>query len=325
MTEKKGSLKTIYVNKNTIYSLIFFLLSFLLSIFISPFYVLGDQFHYIEYYESSRGLSLLETYFLQITSLGSADPGYSLIVWLSSNAISKNLLNSLANALLALLLFKMLRKYKYPTWFFVGMLFSFYMFVLFFAAERLKFAAIVLLVAFFYKNFFTRAFFILLASLFHAQSLFALALIGIHAITRKNLLINIFKFQNLIAVIFITTIISIFLMLSYELIFEKFITYTSYDVLNLVKPIALGSISLIFMRDKYFALSCFIFFSVACFILGTERIIMMQFIFTMLFLDHRDKNQAFILLILFLYLFLKNLDFIYKIFLCGEGFLCTVY
>jgi len=325
MIEEKGYIRKILINKSTIHAYIFFIFTFLTSIFITNFYILGDQFHYIEFYESSKDLSLLDTYILQLTSIGSADPGYSLIIWLFSDLVSKNLLISLANALLALLLFKILRNFKYPTWFFVGMLLSFYMFVLFFAAERLKFAAIVILVAFFYKNFFTRAFIILLASLFHAQSLFALALIGIHAVTRKNLLPNIFKFGNFLAFIFIASFISIFLMFAYELIYEKFIAYTSYDFLSLAKPIALGSISLIFMRDKFFALSCFIFFLVTCFILGTDRIIMMQFIFTMLFLDHRDKNQVLVLSTLFLYLFLKNLDFIYKIFLCGEGFLCTAY
>ena len=325
MTEKKGYLKTIFVNKNTIYALSFFLFTFLLSIYIAQFYVSGDQFHYIEFYELSKGLSLLDTYILQLTSIGSADPGYSLIIWLSSNFISKNLLISLANASLAVLLFKILRKFKYPTWFFVGMLLSFYMFVLFFAAERLKFAAILILIAFFYKTFFTRALIILLASFFHAQSLFVLVLLGIHAVTRNSLLLNIFKLGNFIAFILIAAFIYIFSIFTYDLIYEKFIAYTSYDLLSLAKPIALGSISLIFMRDRLFASSCFVFFLIACFILGTDRIIMMQFIFTMLFLDHRDKNQVFVLSILFLYLFIKNLDFVYKIFVCGEGFLCAAY
>ena len=108
--------------------------------------------------------------------------------------MSKNLLISLANALLALLLFKILRKFEYPTWFFVGMLLSFYMFVLFFAAERLKFAAIIILLAFLQKLFY-KSFHYFVSIAFHAQSLFALALIGIHAVTKKNLLPNIFKFR----------------------------------------------------------------------------------------------------------------------------------
>tara|TARA_Y100000766_G_scaffold285516_1_gene309685 strand:- start:7188 stop:8132 length:945 start_codon:yes stop_codon:yes gene_type:complete len=313
------------IYKDSLYAFSFFLLTLLISLFISQYYISGDQYVYIDFYEASRGLSLAETYILQITALGSGDIGYSLVIWLFSDILEKNFLMSAANAFLAFILFKLLRKNNYPIWFAVGVLLSFYIFVLFFAAERLKFAAIIVVVAFFYKSFFKRSLIILFASLFHAQALFVLALVIIYELTRNNFISNIFKFKNLIAFVFISFTIFIFFILGFEIIVQKFNAYSSYEIFSLAKPTALGLLSIVFMRDKFFAVSSSFFFLLSCFILGTERIVMIQFIFVILFLDHNSKNQIFTLFLLFSYLFLKNIDFIYKIFICGEGFVCMPY
>lgn len=317
--------KKIIVNLSTLNTFFFFITTFCISLLFSGLYIKGDQIAYIDFYEASKGLSYIETYILQIYSIGSADLGYSILIWLFSDFVSKNIFISLANAILGVLLYKILKKYNYPIWLYVGLMLSFYMFVLFFAAERLKFAAIFVLIAFFYESFFKRCFVILVATLFHAQALFVLALVIIYELTRNTFISNIFKFKNLIAFAFIFSAILIFFILGFEIIFEKFNAYSSYEIFSLAKPIALGLISIVFMRDKFFAISSSVFFLLSCFVLGTDRIVMIQFIFVILFLNHNSKNQVFILFLLFSYLFLKNIDFIYKIFICGEGFVCMPY
>lgn len=313
------------IHKDSLYAFSFFSFILLISLFLSQYYISGDQYAYITFYEASKGLSFIDTYILQIASLGSADIGYSLIIWLFSDILGKNFLMSVANAFLALILFKLLRKNNYPIWFAIGMLLSFYIFVLFFAAERLKFAAIIVAIAFFYKSFFKRSLIILFATLFHAQALFALALVIIYELTRNSFISNIFKFKNLILFALISSATLIFIILGFEIIVQKFNAYSSYEIISLAKPFALGLISIVFMRDKFFALSSLVFFLLSCFVLGTDRIVMIQFIFVILFLDHNSKNQIFTLLLLFSYLFFKNIDFIYKIFICGEGFVCMPY
>ncbi len=321
----KFARKKIIVDLSTLNTFFFFVATFFISLLFTGFYIKGDQSIYIEFYEASKGLSFLETYILQISTMTSSDLGYSVLIWLFSDIVSKNIFISLSNAIFGVLLYKLLKKYNYPTWLYVGLILSFYMFVLFFAAERLKFAAIFVTIAFFYKSFLSRSLIILFASFFHSQALFALALVIIYEVTRASFISNIFKLKNLIIFIFFSVIALTFALLSFEFIFERFIAYSSFEFSNLVKPFVLGLISVTFMRDRFFAISSTLFFLISCFVLGTDRIIMMQFIFVILFLNHNSKNQIFVLFILFSYLFLKNIDFIYKIIICGEGFVCMPY
>ena len=322
---KKGNSLSILIDKNSIYSFGFCLFALLISFIVSGFYISGDQYHYINFYESSRDLTLIEVYALQLTSLGSADPGYSFLVWLFSSFVSKDTFISVANAILAFLLYKVLRKYRYPKWFIVGMLLSFYMFVLFFAAERLKFGVMFVLIAFLYKTFSARAAIILIASLFHVQALFALIMLCLHGATRTTFFYNLFKWKNFLSIILIALATSTFIFLAIDQIYAKFLAYSSYELLSLIKPIALGSIGIIFFRDKFYAILTLIFFLALCFMLGTDRVIMMQFMLTLLLLDYNNKIQALVILILFIYLFFKTIDFVYKIYVCGEGFLCLPY
>ena len=321
----KFARKKIIVDLSTLNTFFFFIVTFCISLLFKSFYVKGDQYIYIEFYEASKGLSFLEIYILQISSMTSSDLGYSVLILIFSDLVSKNTYISLSNAILGALLYKLLKKYNYPTWLYIGLILSFYMFVLFFAAERLKFAAIFVIIAFFYKSFLKKSLILLFAAFFHTQAVFALALVIIYEVTRADFISNIFKLKNLIIFTFFSLITAFFLALSFEFIFEKFLQYSSYELLSLVKPFALGLISITFMMDKFFAISSTLFFLISCFILGTDRIIMMQFIFVILFLNHNSKNQIFVLFILFSYLFIKNIDFIYKILICGEGFVCMPY
>ncbi len=139
---------SLFLSKETFNSYIIFFGIFVFTLIISQLYVSGDQAAYNDFYQSSKGLNLINTYQRQIVILGSADIGYSLIIWMVSDLISKNIFMSISNGILAVLVYKLTRNLDLPIWFFVGIIFSFYALVLFFAAERLKFAAIFVCYAF---------------------------------------------------------------------------------------------------------------------------------------------------------------------------------
>ena len=138
-----------YIKKTTLYSFLIFFTIFFSTLYLSGFYVSGDQLGYIKLYEASKGQSLLDIYLKQILTVSSADIGFSIILWIFSDLLPKNVFMSLSNGIFSVLIYKLTVRLNYPKWFFIGLILSFYTLVLFFAAERLKFASIILTLAFF--------------------------------------------------------------------------------------------------------------------------------------------------------------------------------
>ena len=316
---------SLFLSKETFKSYIIFFGIFAFTLIISPLYVSGDQAAYNDFYQSSKGLNLIDTYQRQIVILGSADIGYSLIIWMVSDLISKNIFMSISNGILAVLVYKLTRSLDLPIWFFVGIIFSFYALVLFFAAERLKFAAIFICYAFLWRGLFSRSIILILASIFHLQAIIALLLVYLHSLSRKSFILNLFKIRNYFTSAIILSIILIFGFVAFDYFMTKLLDYLSFDPINLIKPFILGIILILCLKDKLYAFLISFSFILACLIIGTDRIIMVQFIITLFLLNHRNPFDMSILLILFFYLFIKSIEFVTKIAICGEGFLCQIY
>ena len=317
--------RSLFLSKDTLISYVIFFGIFVFTLIISHLYISGDQAAYNDFYQSSKGLNLIDTYYQQIITLGSADIGYSLIVWMVSDLISKNVFMSMSNGLLAVLVYKLTRRLDYPKWFFIGVIFSFYALVLFFAAERLKFAAIIICFAFLCRSLFSKSIILILASIFHLQAIIVLFIVYLHILTRKSFILNLFKIKSYITSTIIFSIIFLFGVAAFDFFVGKLFDYLSFDPINLLKPLILGIILILSLKDKLYAFLISAFFIMTCLIIGTDRIIMMQFILTLFLLNYKNSFDMIVLLTLFFYLFLKSIDFVIKIALCGEGFLCQIY
>ncbi len=125
-------------------------LVFCISLWLSPYYVDGDQYHYIRIYEAMANKPFLEAatfYFREFSFTPEAT--HFFFSWLLAYAgLPKFLAMSLVNALMAGVLAKILLDRRVHP--FIVVLFittNFYLYVLYFAGERLKFGFIFLFLA----------------------------------------------------------------------------------------------------------------------------------------------------------------------------------
>lgn len=144
---------------------------FIASLIILPYFVGGDQVHYIRVYYELSNLGLIEGYIFYNLSLSSYEFVHFFLSWFFSRVMDKNLFIALFNAILALSVILIFDKRR--VYFFVTVLFmvsNFYLLVLFFSAERLKFGTIFFLLSVYYfdriKIF---SFFVLISVSAHAQ------------------------------------------------------------------------------------------------------------------------------------------------------------
>lgn len=127
------------------------LITFFLSIFLGDLYVGGDQVHYRNVYEVIPAMGVKEAFEYYNRTLSSVEPVYFLLVWLFGGWVPKVVFMALANVVLVHAVWLCCLKERVSASVFLFFCISnFYFFVLFFAAERLKFGAIF----YFYSYFF---------------------------------------------------------------------------------------------------------------------------------------------------------------------------
>ena len=122
-------------------------LVFIFSLLIYPHYTLGDQFFYRNFYASALDFGFIQSYIYYQSVLGSAEPGYFLLIRLFSGFIQKDILMSFLNGFLAYILIFWAQKNKVSWLAITPLFFNFYLFVLFFSAERLKLGILFLMLA----------------------------------------------------------------------------------------------------------------------------------------------------------------------------------
>lgn len=118
---------------------------FLLSLWLMPYYVNGDQTHYRRVYAELATLDLGDALEFYSLALSSNEWVHFALSWIFSRYVDKDLFISAFNSILAYAGMSLLRKWgASPTLAVTIALTNFYFLVLYFAAERLKFAFIFL-------------------------------------------------------------------------------------------------------------------------------------------------------------------------------------
>ena len=141
------------IRKPFLYATIYSGWIFVISLYISPYYIDGDQFYYRDFYKYCfyESLTLVQQFDCYQKTLSSTEPGYFLISKLANTFFDKDLYIALANSILtfvvSLLVFKHYKVVWHRNLFLVLILTNYYLVVMFFAAERLKFSFIFLAVA----------------------------------------------------------------------------------------------------------------------------------------------------------------------------------
>lgn len=301
---------------------------YLWSVFIFDYYISGDQIVYTRFYREAVGLGFAETWFLQQSLLGSGEPGFAFIVSLASKYFSKIEFMSLSNGLLGALLFLSVKDRRAAWLIFLVIIFNYYISVLLFATERLKFAVIIALIILNMRESNLKNFLLLLPTLFHFQYILMIPVIfiGLYQKELNRLTVNL-SFQFSLAKTFVICcfMLGAIILLSRfrEPVVAKFLAYAGRtDLYDLLRVILMSGFLVSVSRFKFTSLLVALYFIFWVAVLGSERIIIMEvaYIFAVIRLTDMYKAAAFLLI--GTYFMFKTGQFYMYISACGHGFLC---
>lgn len=163
---------------------------FLLSLMIGPMHYDGDQLHYTDAYHSVVGLEFLDAYDEYRRYIDSAEFVHFVVVWAAANfGFDKNIVMSASNAVLANLLARLFLRWGVRGWLTLIFCFTnFYILVLYFTTERLKFAFIfILLSALYWNRLPLRLAFLATAAFAHFQVLIGYSGVALLSLRRGRL------------------------------------------------------------------------------------------------------------------------------------------
>ena len=162
------------IKYNTLIQILVVIFTFIMSIIITPLYYEGDQIGYTNAYNDMRGTNITDGFFIYQNNITTIEPIHFGLTWFFANiGFDKNIIMSLANCLLSLLVVKIFQKFKTNNFIIIAIVLSnFYLYVLYFSAERLKFSFIFLSLAVInFKNRKLLILFLLLSIFTHLQNI----------------------------------------------------------------------------------------------------------------------------------------------------------
>ena len=300
------------------------LLIFFISIFLGSLYLEGDQSSYIFTYEGLRGKGIVEAYIFYVFYLSSAEFIHFLLSWISSNlGFSKLFIMSLSNVFLSYLIIKLFDRLKVNfALTSIFLLSNFYLFVLFFAAERLKFGFIFFLISILYsKRFFPL--FAFLSIISHLQ------MILVYSGRIFQIILNYFiNFLGTLKIhyknplpLFLAFIFILYFNLFQENILMKFEAYNSTEaIFDFIRLGAFFIISLAYTTNYRENITIFIPLVIGIFLFGDERVNMIGYVYCLYYLLSYKNGVNVGMIALTVYLLYSNIIFIQKIIQYGNGF-----
>jgi len=311
------------VQKRSFYALIYAILAFAFSMYVAPFYTKGDQFFYIRFYEECF-LPNEDQWYCYTNMLGSSEPVYFFLAKISQLFFDKFTFVSLFNALFFYLLTLLILKYYKVVWHrhvFLWLIFlNYYIYVLFFGAERLKFGFIFICLALLLTKS-KRFVALILAILAHVQMIFMITPYITNLIF-KSTLSRLKKF-GILAVSGVAAI-GVFIALRSH-IEAKILAYTTLEnegsnLMGVAKT-AVFIILAAATTKKYDPLIAGIPLLVASFILGGERISVLAFFMYLGYVIYYNKKMDIIMAIVMLYFVYSGYGFLINILNYGTGYL----
>ena len=313
------------------YRIVLLVTVFVISLNLSSLYSGGDNNGYISIYGGIKNLNIVDAFYLYNYVLTTVEFVHFFLIWVASNlSIDRVLFLSISNTFLAALIIKVfdsLRVNFLITCFFI--LTNYYLYVILFTAERLKFGFIFFLL--FYLAWNRKKKFapiLLVLSVFsHLQMLILCLGKGLELFIQEIKLL-VFKFElKSKALLFLPLIVIAFIYMNatqisgLPYIFYKVFAYGGdRDVFDFLRMGIFFFIALSYSIDKKETIIYFLPLFVAIYLVGGDRVNMIGYIFCMYYcLPYRSGFNLGVL-ITSLYFLYVNIDFVSKIFLYGNGF-----
>lgn len=299
---------------------------FLISLWILPYYIEGDQFHYRDVYKFCfyENYNFEQQFFCFQNNLGSVEPVYFFLSkFANSLLLSKDLFIAFANVILTffivLLIFKNYKMVWHRHVFIILLLTNYYFVVMLFAAERLKFGFIFLVLALIFSQR-KRLVFFALSMLSHVQMAILLAPYFIKKVFSKETSIFL-KIITVVGGVILFGGVFIFLQ---DHILSKYKAYSdseegNFGVMGALKTsifIILAAIS----TRKIISIIAGLPMIVLAYFLGSERIGMLAFILYVALVLYYKKQADLLLFIAMLYFSYKSIGFILNIIAFGNGY-----
>ena len=294
--------------------------------FLQSKYIGGDQRAYWIFYESVSDVGFSEVLFKGFYWLNAIEPIHLYIMWIGSILnIDKNLYVTVFNLILIFGLFLFFQKEKVKILPQILIFGNFYISVLLFAAERLKFAYILYIYAQLVPINLTYLF-ILISPLAHLQSLVIIVVsyLGRLSDDLKKIFFKLSIRKKFIkeAIIFLL-IISTFIFFSLQTFLYKIINYISLGLFSLsdfINFVILFTVPTLLIKEKLKFSLTYLPLIVPLVVLGGFRINMISFTIATFFIIKEKKSSSPFYLLILLYFFYKNILFIDNIIKLGTGF-----
>ncbi len=296
---------------------------FCFSLILSSYYTGGDQSIYNKVYDEIVGLSFSEAILMYKFNINSEEPIHFLVVWFFSNlGVSKSLLMGLSNCILIFYLIKIFVRLKVNVYIIsLVILTNFYLYVLFFAAERLKFGFIFFLIFMdLGATYFKRYLYLIMSFLAHFQMIF-FPVIYLFSNIKKY----VSNLKNILLIVLLSPIGIYFLFFFQEHIVGK---YESYSLLansntiikNIWQPFFFMVCTLFYTKKISHILQIFFVIILFSALLGPDRITMIAYIYFMYFSLRVNNGINFGVIISSAYYGIKTVFFIYNILYFNNGF-----
>jgi len=296
---------------------------FIITIILSSLYTGGDLHVYNKVYEKIPTLSFFEGRAYYTKYLTSREVAHFFLVSIFSRIIEKTIFIALSNFILAYITMILFRKWKIS--FVVSaitVLTNYYIYVLYLPAERLKFGFLFIVLALIYidsrKKFLV---FSLLSVTAHFQMFLQYASLLFELVISKLKMI-IFQ-QKLSISILLVTLISLLVFIEFKVhIMHKMNVAISnaQGISEIYRGLIFFGGALIYSKDKKQVIYCYIPLIIASYFLGGSRVNMISY-FVFLYFAFPIKNGFNLaVLVTTLYFGYKNILFVNKIVLYGNGF-----
>lgn len=304
------------------YKIIVALYIFVFSLILFPLYKYGDPLTYNKAYDAMVGRNIVQGWFSYIGIISSREYGHFFISWVGAQFIGRLPFVALSNAVLAYATAKVLELFKVNRAIIVFLIVTnFYMLVLYFSAERLKYAFLFFLLSLLnLKRMKKFTLYMVLSLITHVQLGFLYLCISI------NVLIDQFLFLLQTGrlskwLFYILPIFLILFLFMWSYILRKFSIYvTGAGVADLVKILMFFLFSILYARNRVKAVMLFLPLLIAVLMIGGDRVNMMAYFLFLYygFQCRRGLNVGVILSMI--YFMVKGLSFIWKVIYLGNAF-----
>lgn len=294
--------RTVYIDKANIYALVVGSIVFVLSMIVSPFYIYGDQEFYRLVYDVIPHLNFADAAYFYQRTLSSNEMVHFSLVYFLGGLMSKELMMSVLNFLLAFASFRLLvalGAYKSIAVFIV--LTNFYLWILYMHAERLKVACILMFFA--WVMFDKRFRFVVLSALgllAHVSTI--IILISTLLVYARDEIKQFFTGLRLNKVFFVAVpLMAVVLVVSLTQLYSKFLAYTEdADMMTAgqaLRMLVFFGMSLLYAKKKSNVVIVYAFLMSMVVLFSGDRINMFGYLVFLFFsVHHRGGFNVGVLL-----------------------------